>query len=197
MMMKIVSVVIVLLICISCKQQESKEKETELKSIDSLPPVLMSTIEKFAIPFNGSMPDRNELFFCSSNTFDTSFLVHFKKLNDNIYGVLYEVLPAYHRDIEDFTDEKDQLLFFEGYSFRIDTIRWMNIIGKANELLKGKDRWKSNKSCFDCPLFFLAYDLKTTISYGQDQALFEEFAQYLKDSLLCHYINKRQPVLHR
>ena len=197
-MLRVLSLVVLLFSCVSCLQQKGREKFVKENTFDSIPEYWISQIEKFSIPFSREMPDSNALFFCDLEVFDTSFLVHFRKENNTVNGVFYEVLPAYHLGVENFADEKDQLLFFEGYSFKIDTSRWANIVKQANVLLKlEKDTGQKYRGCFDCAPDFLMHDSKMAVVFGKHRENFERFGQYLKDSLLNQYITKRQPVLHK
>jgi len=195
--MKILSLFILALFCASCHQEVSKNALARGNTSDSFPGFLISKIEKFSIPFDNHVPDNNTLMFLCSKRFDTSYLVHLQKRKDETRGVLYEVLPTYHRDIDDFADKQDQRLFFEGYSFKIDSIQWNSIINATSRILKEKDARVSNEACLDCPSYILAYGSIVRNSSDGDRSLFAGFSQYLKDSLLNQFIRKRQPVLHK
>jgi hypothetical protein len=141
------------------------------------------------------MPNENALFFCHQQVFDTSFLVHLQKENGTVHGVLYEVLPTYHRDVNTFAEEEEELLFFEGYSFKIDTAKWNSIKKMANALLlQERDSGQNYKSCYDCPLYFVLHDSTTAINFGVKPQLFKDFDKYMKDSLLKKYIERRRLV---
>jgi hypothetical protein len=169
-------------------------------SIDrSLPPYLSSYIEKFELPYDQHTgADSNTLFFYYSGRFDTSFLVHLHKEDTTVTGVLYEILPAYHKDDDDYADRKSSLLFFEGYSFKIDASKWEYLISNArNKLLIEKNMPKRNEACADCPSYFFAHAYNTISSNSNNRAVFEAYSKFLKDSLLNQFITMRQPKLHK
>lgn len=181
---------------VSCDRSNRKNLNTGAKS-DSLSLPLITRVERFSLPFSKEIPDSNGLFFYFSQRFDTSFFVHLERQSIGIRGVLYEITPSYHRDDKDFADSASQLLFFDGYSFAIDSIRWDNMVKKASGIFVDGHEPSKTEVCLDCPYYFLAYNRKVTDSYEKGRPIFEAFAQFLKDSLLNQYIRKRQPVLHK
>lgn len=194
--MKIFANIIILFLIASCGKPDEKNSSTQIKS-DSLSPRILSTLEKFSLPFSEQLPDSNALFFYYSKRFDTSFLVHFERKHNETRGVLYEVLPSFHRDDKDFADVPSELLFFEGYSFKIDSIHWERIVKAAKNIFtKGREASKT-EVCLDCPYYLLAFDSKVTDSYEKDRLIFKAYAQFLKDSLLNQYVEKRHPILHK
>ena len=74
-------------------------------------------------------------------------------------GVFYEALPEYHRNDEDYADAKASLLFFDGYSFKVDSAKWEQIINNArNKILIHEDTLSKNEACADCPFYFLSHN---------------------------------------
>jgi hypothetical protein len=195
--MRILSLFVFAFFLSSCHRQDNKKSSMENDKSQRLPAYLILKIEKFSLPFNEDMPDSNGLFFYYSQRFDTSLLVRFQKRSGEVFGMLYQVLPAYHRSDEDFADEKDSLLFFEGYSFRIDSAQWIGIMREANKIMSREEGPPRNEVCLDCPSYFLAYSSKVRNSYSEDRSLFAVFASYLKHSLLNQFVADRQPKPRR
>jgi hypothetical protein len=156
-------------------------------------------IEKYSLPFDKSGEiDSSDFYFSYSGFYDTSFLLHLYKEDTSITGTLYEILPNYHRSDDDYSDEQSKLLFFEGYSFKIDSAVWNVIISNArNEFSENVDTPGKNEACNDCPFYLITYDLKIKKSNSGNRVAFTVFAKYLKDSLLNQYIIKRQPKMHK
>jgi hypothetical protein len=50
--------------------------------------------------------------------------MHLRKEKDVIHGVVYEVLPANRNGLSKFATGVKEVLLFEGYGFRIDSIEW-------------------------------------------------------------------------
>ena len=159
-----------------------------------LPIYIATIVKKYDLPYDERLVvDSNGLVFYYSGRFDTTFLVHLRKNGPEIKGVLYEVLPAFHRDDVDYADKKKQLLFFEGYSFRLDSLEWREIVNQARgNLLTHENRLIKNEGCADCPFYFLAHDFKVIKSDVENRSLFGSYSRYLKDFLLRQFEMKRR-----
>jgi hypothetical protein len=177
--------------------QNKQEPQIGYASKESIPPYINRIIEKFCLPYDDSIGVKNNnLIFYYSKNFDTSYLVHLQKNDSIINGVYYEILPAFHRSDADYTDKKSKLLFFNGYSFEIDSNKWSMIINKArNKLLSEQYIPPQNEACLDCASYFILNDYKMNGDNNGNRHLFAEYAKFLKDSLLNGFIAKRQPKL--
>lgn len=199
--MKLVFLATVLVIgCICCTHPKKPTgiAENVMKESNSIPERWKSEIDKFSIRLDSKMPDENELLFLCSRVFDTSYLIHLRKERDRTIGTFYEILPTYHRNINDFADENDQLLFFEGYSFKIDSARWAKVAEIANKIVNKKvDTVPKYTSCIECPSYYLMHNSKRAFRVDDNVNDFELFAKYLSDSLLSKYVSKWKPVLHK
>ncbi|HEY0610739.1 MAG TPA: hypothetical protein VGD35_13815 [Chitinophaga sp.] len=181
----------------SCQPGENTKQPITRPPAD-LSAYLLSKVERFSLSSRGDIPDSNELVFYYGKSFDTSFLVHFEKSGSSVHGVLYEVGIPFHRDEWDVADKKDSLLFFDGYSFNIDSLRWANISKVADSILAKETGWETTRDgCADCPTYILAFNLRVKHNNSGKSDLLTGFAKYLKDSLLNQYITKRQPKLHK
>jgi len=150
--------------------------------------------KKFGLSYQNSRMDKNSLIFYGARTFDTSFLIELKQTVNEISGVYYEVLPYYHNNVNDFSIEKNQLLFFEGYSFILDSIQWKTIKTMAEKMLASDTSFKNNDGCRDCPEYVLSYDLKSSKSNIKSQIKYETFYKFLKDFFLENFIQRRKPI---
>src|ERR1700736_6316536 len=118
--MKLLYICILILFFDSCNNRQYKKEVQQNSNVRSMPSYLSSYVKKFDLPYDEHIgADSNTLFFYYSGFYDTSFLVHLHKEDTTVLGVLYEILPTYHRDDEDYADKDSRLLFFEGYSFKI------------------------------------------------------------------------------
>jgi len=195
--MKALSLALLVCFGISCRRGSDAKMFVKKEDVNTLPAYLISKVEKFSFSFNNDVPDSSALLFYYSQRFDTSFLVHFQKRAGRIFGILCQVLPAYHRGDEDFADGKDSVLFFEGYKFKIDSVRWGGILRQVNKILAIQEGPIRKEVCLDCSSYFLAYGSRIGNSYNEDRSVFEHFARYLKDSLINRYVVERQAKMQK
>ena len=141
-------------------------------------------VGKFTLPYNQQVyADSNSLIFYYTKAFDTSFLVHLRKSNDEIVGTYYQTLPEIHRDLEGYSDDDTKFLFFDGFSFVINTRIWDSIKNSASELLSKDDSVRS-KVCFDCTSYFLAYNTEILYDNKDNEIYFKKLSEYLKTTVI-------------
>lgn len=138
--------------------------------------------------------DSNSLVFYRTATFDTSFLLHLKRETDGINGIYYEVLPSYHNNVNDFAPGENQLLFFEGYSFTLDSTKWSMIKRMAEKMLSSDTSFKSNEGIRDGAEYVLSYNFKSSKGYNSE---YESFYKNLKEQFLEGFIKSRKPFANR
>jgi len=179
----------------SCSNSENAKKKSLNPTGHNMPPFISSIIDKYTLPYDKKMgADSNNLIFYYCGLFDTTVLVHFQNNDTSINVVLYQILPNYHKEDDDYADKESELLFFEGYSFKIAVSKWSEIISLAkNKLLISKNQPPKHDPCFDCAFFFLNYDSVTLINNSNTHAAFREYFKFLKDSVLDDFIKLRQP----
>jgi len=193
--------VITVISLFSCQQKIDKGNIAASKtSADSLAEYLLPLkAGKFFIPNRISMPDSNELYFYYAQRFDTSLLVHLKIEKGKMRGVVYQVARPYNTNresLEEEDDNNDNLQFFEGYSFRIDSSRWTSIALEAERILAPTDSTSKEFSPFDAPYYFLAYNSKIKSNMTElDQQRLSGFAEYLRNNLLNQCM-ARKPQWH-
>ena len=154
--------------------------------------------EKFSLPYPENLQlDSNSLMFYIDSYFDTSLLIHFYKTKESIKVVCYETLPTYHKDLYDYADKETHLLFFEGYSFTIDSSKWKAVKTNAMKVFADTNIQFKFRGCADCPIGLISHDSKIRRTNGANYVLYDNYARWLKDSLLKQFIEKRNPIMRK
>lgn len=176
----------------------NEHKEKQAKSQPSNNPgveVFEFPIKRFSLPYDTSLKcDSNAMIFLKEASFDTSYLLHIVKSGSKIRGVCYIVPPSYHRDLQDFYEHEHQLLFFDGFSFRLNTGQWEMLKRATNEAIsKMTDSSINSSVCYDCPGYSLIYDNKrrSTVS-SQLREIFKNYDTFVRDSLINPLLAKRE-----
>ena len=175
-----------------------KKKDISAQSLVDNPIIDSSvrlTLEKFCLQYDASFVlDTNSLIFYRKSTFDTSFLIHLRKDASRIRGVYYEVLPSYHNDIDDYSISENELLFFEGYSFSIDSLQWEEIKTKAEKIVNNKQD-KNSEACRDCAEYGLYFG--HLFRSGSIRSELPSLYHFIKGFLLDRFIKQRVPIWHK
>jgi len=198
-MLKFFAVIVTIILLSSCRNgsEAIEKKDTNTSNdyggFDSFP------IEsRFTLPYPDNLQlDSNSLLFYRTSSFDTCLLIHFYKKNNSIKVVCYETLPAYHRFINDYADAKSHLLFFEGYSFTIDSARWISVKMKAEKMLADSNTKFTNDRCADCGFGLISHNFKTRRTNNANRILYDDYALWIKDSILKQIIEQRRQVGNR
>lgn len=195
----IVSVSVICLFVFACHDDDkisNTDKSFAAKPVDdSTARIIMQT---FGLPCtNDFRLDSNALLFYCARSYDTSSLIYLQKNSKGIQGVFYLLLPTYHRFVIDYADEKSKLLFFEGYSFVIDSITWESIRTQANTILQFKDSSDKHLNYVDGSRYALYYNLQYTHGDSNNEILYEGFDKFLKNSFLQKFIQARKPIMHK
>lgn len=157
-----------------------------------------STIRKFCLSYPVNMQlDSNSFIFYCTRTFDTSSLIHIQKYDFAVRGVFYQMLPSYHQFSSDFADKKNELLFFEGYSFEIDPEIWKMIEQRTNILLHATDSLKPYKEFVDGSKYAIYYNLQSRYGGPDQEILYEDFYTFLKKSCLDKFMQLRKPKAYK
>lgn len=191
----------ILVFCIlfaTCNEQQKYSNEKRIVTTQERDTTLESIIKKFSLFYNpDSIVDENSLIFFCSRTFDTSSLIVLKKSHGRINGAYYEILPTYHKYVNDFADPENNLLFFEGYSFIIDSLTWTSVHEAARLLLSEKDRFNKGGHYVDGKAFALYHNFENCAGNSSDEFVFEKFDKFLKQSFLEKIIKARQPIMRK
>jgi len=180
-----------------------KEKPT---SITSMPKTgdhykdstISDVMEKFGLAYaeRSNGPDSSMIFY-GTRPFDTSFLVRLTTKSSEIMGVYYEVLPIYHNKINDVSVDGSHLLFFDGYTFKLDLAKWGQIKKLAEQLLSMDSSFRNNDDCQDCEYYVLSYNSKSIRSNIGNRSKYELFYDTLNDLFLKSFIQRRKPIKHK
>jgi hypothetical protein len=179
---------------VACSNKNSDKEGSSTSVTRNQATIIDSTITKFCLAYpKDLMLDSNSLVFYCARTFDTSSLIHIQKNNLTIRGVYYEMLPAYHQFPNDFADQKNDLLFFDGYSFVIDSAIWRMIKERVNILLQTKDSLTKNREFVDGSRYAIYYNSQSRFGDNNQEALYENFYDFLKRTFLKKIIQSRKP----
>lgn len=184
---------LLLLLLSSCKDDLKKVGSPSIEQIND--DIIESPLEKFSLLYKASVvSESNSLVYLKQVPFDTSYVVHIIDEGSRVRGVCYLVLPADHRDLEDFSDEKSQLLFFSGLSFKLDTLQWKKIKGKTELLVSSLSDSAGSSPCFDCPSYSVVFGKSNRSSANSEQRIkFNEYDNFVRDSVLQPlYMKKKE-----
>jgi hypothetical protein len=155
-------------------------------------------IQTFALPYFENMKfDSGSLVFYCSRALDTSSLIEVKKQKNMIRGVYYEILPEYHRFVTDYADTSSKVIFFEGYSFTIDTATWTSVTDQAKVILQEREGLGKNEKYTDGATYALYYAGQSRHGNSNNEAPFEKFDKFLKSRFLEKYKQLRKPIMHK
>ena len=155
-----------------------------------------SMVSKFLPYYSNLALDTNAFIFYCARTFDTSSLIHIQKDKSEIKALYYEMLPTYHQNINDFANKREeQLMFFEGYSFIMDSTTWQEIKVQANMILQAPDTFRRD-IYKDGSRYGLYYGSQQRRGDSNHETFFENFAAFLKKSFLQEIIQARKPEVH-
>jgi len=155
-------------------------------------------LQTFGLPYSESMDfDTNSLMFYCSRAYDTSSLIEIRRQDKLVRGVYYEILPEYHRFATDYADTRSKLIFFEGYSFEIDTATWKSVVDQARAVLQQKEGAIKHLKYTDGATYALYYDGKSKHGNSNNDTAFENFDRFLKVQFLQKYMQLRRPIMHK
>lgn len=192
--------VILMIMCVflaKCENRDNAQVEkasSEMSDIDSFSKQVLQT---FALPYNERMKfDSSSLVFYCLKSYDTSSLIEIKKQKDVIRVAYYEILPNYHRFETDYADKNSKLIFFEGYSFTIDSIIWKSIIEQAKIVFDSKEH-HDGKKYTDGAVYALYYNSESKHGDSNNEEPFERFNYFLRLQFIDKYIQLRKPIMYK
>lgn len=187
--------VFLLMKCGNRENQPGIKTRAEMPDGDSASKLVVQT---FALSYSEHLHfDSGSLVFYCSRTYDTSSLIEIKKQKNLIRGVYYETLPEYHRFVTDYADTSSRLIFFEGYSFIIDSAIWKSVTDQAKIVLQKKGGTSKNEKYTDGATYALYYNSQSRHGNSNDEADFVKFDSLLKVQFLWKYVQLRKPIMHR
>jgi hypothetical protein len=191
-MRKIIVFYLLIFLFSSCKDDFKKVESPSIEQTNNN--VIEFPLERFNLLYKSLVASKsNNLVYLKQVPFDTSYLIHIIDEGFRVLGVCYLVLPDDHRDFEDFSDEKTQLLFFSGLSFKLDIQQWETIKKKTRFLISSFSDTTNNSPCFDCPSYSVFFGSEKRNSRNNEQrAIFEKYDSFVRDSLLQPLYIKRK-----
>lgn len=155
-------------------------------------------MQSFSLPYSENIgSDSGLLIFYCSRAYDTSSLIEIKRKKNLIRGVNYEILQEYHRFITDYADTSSKLIFFEGYSFIIDSAAWKSVVDQAKVILQERKGVNKNLKYTDGGTYALYYNGQSRHGNSNDEATFEKFDTLLKEQFLEKYKQLRKPIMYK
>jgi hypothetical protein len=193
---------VILLVCIHLLWLGCSDKSTipDVKKglskmeIDSLS---KAVLQKFSISGDDYKNDSNCLSFYCCRNYDTTTLFQIMKHEQTISGIYYQILPTYHRFITDYADRDTKLLFFEGFSFTIDSTERQSIVNQAKLVLQEKINMNVPRVT-DGNTYGLLYNGQIQRGRtGAGDVIFDRFDRFLKDSIVDKFIQARKPISYK
>lgn len=166
-----------------------------LPADDSLSRLVLQT---FGLPYsNATKFDSNSLIFSCSRAYDTSSLIEMTRKGKLVKCVYYEILPEYHRFMTDYADTSSKLIFFEGYSFTIDTATWKSVVDRTQIVFQAETGPNKNSKYTDGTTYALYFNGRSRHGNSNDEALFEKFDSFLKSQFLDKYRRLKKPIMYK
>lgn len=155
---------------------------------------LRVAMRKFGLSYQqrNNQSDSSSLVFYCLKSFDSSFLIHLRQEQNGISGAYFVETNSYY-NANDYAAQENYLLFFEGYSFTLDSIKWRLIKSNAEELLRDTS-FRNSPGCRDCKEYGLSYNFKSKVDNGLK---YEPFYTFLKELLLENFIEKRRSFSYK
>ena len=185
------------LLCLGCSDKGTTSDDNKGLSKVEIDSLSKAVLQRFLINGDEYKNDSNCLSFYCCRNYDTTTLIQIKKHEQTLSGVYYQILPTYHRFITDYADGNTKLLFFEGFSFTIDSTQWQSIVYQAKLVLQEKINMNGPKYT-DATTYGLLYNHQ--IQHGRSGAgdvIFDKFDRFLKDSFLDKFEQARKPIMHK
>ena len=184
-----------LLACFNNGQSKNKVDKINNTKNDS---ITTAILKKFSLPYTESLSfDSNGLLFYCSKNLDTSSLIQIKENKQKVYVTYYTVLPEYHKYLNDYGYSDNELIFFEGCSFIIDTRNWQNIKKQALLIMADTLHPQKEEIHLDGETFALYYNNKSKYGNNSNSTIFNAFNNYLKGSILKDYAKLRKPRIYK
>ena len=192
---KNIFVLLLYFLCSSCQEKRYNAEEYIVDPNNRYEDSTLSfAMKKFGLPYQGKnyKSDSNSLVFYCLRSFDSSFLINIRQEASGINGAYYVEMPSYYNK-NDFGAEENYLLFFEGYSFTLDSAKWQIVKRKTVELLSDTS-FKNSPGCRDCKEYGLSHNFKSKIDNG---VKYEPYYEFLKELFLQNFIEKRKTILYK
>lgn len=182
----------IVLFLLSCQQQTANNYERDVS--DSMPTLQSgpaALLEGLSIPYNEDLKDTNSVFFFCLPSFDTAYVLHLRKRSNGVQGIIYKTMPQHRGAIMGFAYQSDDVLPFAGFGFRMDMVGWDKFTEQASRTAEKSRKEGEKRGCYDGTYYLLLYKGQTFPGGNCDDPAFENFTQYIKDSVLNKYVASR------
>jgi hypothetical protein len=180
--------------CKNVSDVEGNTNSVKAQTSKSNIEVFEHPIQKFSLPYDTSfILDSNNLIFSKQVPFDTSYVIHLLSGKTGLLGVCYLILPSYHRDFEDYYDETSRLVFFDGFSFKLNEKDWNELKVQTREIMRTiPDTTDKPSPCFDCKSYSLFYDKRKINSMnGAMRKKFTSYDSFIYNKIIARFNSKR------
>lgn len=182
-MMKNTLYLFVAILCFACKQQQPQEPIKEEEAI------LLSELADFTIPFNRDFSDSNQLFFISTEYFDTTFIYHIRKTKDDIRGIVYMTFRGKRPTTDDLSNPpKSGVAPFAGFGFILNEEKWQELVSQVNIVIKDsaaiRNRLINGPSCTDGTPRKISFNGIVIEATNCGDSTMEKLANYLQQSIV-------------
>jgi hypothetical protein len=183
---------------VKCANEGNRSTVNEKDEMTDIDVQSMHVIRTFALSNSEHMKfDSSSLVFYCSRAYDTSSLLELEIQKNLIRGVYYVILPEYHRFLTDYADTSSKLIFFEGYSFTIDSAVWISVTNQAKIILQKKEELSKGEKYTDGATYALYYNNQSSHGNSNNETAYENFDKFLKDSFLGRFMQARKPIMHK
>ncbi len=170
----------------------SCSNQSNIKEVNSALKEYVKTIPPYA-SFINTPEDTLLLGFNKGTTNeDTSWTLLVSKSKDIIQCRYNQLLPYTVTGFNDYLDESTKLIYYEGFSFEIDSKQWYNIIG-----LLSLDKYMVKDSvpytgCLHCPRYTAYYKSKIIVNSKQDNEYLVNLDSILHKELISKLLEKKR-----
>jgi len=175
--------------CISCNTVETKKNIPNL----DIAPEWIDAMEKYGISFKQLLSDTNTVYYACSSPFDTSLIVQLRKAGKKVDVIVYSLPSRYQNGLEGYHGQKDELTFFNGYSFSLDSAIWKELMQQI-AVVVNDTTLKPNNGCNDAAHYFLSYQQHAVEGSCKDSS-FIRLSAYLTQQLLQPQERRRDSVI--
>lgn len=155
-------------------------------------------MENLGLPYDQNLEaDSGLLIFFCYRPGDTSSLIQIKQQNNVFRGLYHEILPTYHHFVSDYRDTTSKLIFYEGYSFVLDSAQWKSIVARVNEIFQDKKFENTGLKWTDPSEYALYYGGQSRHGGPENRASFERFDKFLNNLFLGEFKQLRKPIFYK
>ena len=177
------------ILCMACNTVQTEIS----KPHPDIAPEWVDAMEKYGVSYQQLLSDTNTIYYACSSPFDTSLIVQLRKAGKKVNVVVYSLPSRYQRGLEGYHGGKDELTFFNGYSFSLDSAIWKELMQQI-AVVVNDTTLKPDNGCDDNARYFLCYQQHAVEGSCKDSS-FIRLSAYLKQQLLQPQERRRDAVI--